>query len=720
MVTIGSGEAAEHDAATGDGRAPARPSRSSVNATIVVGVLLVLLLSTILLRPGGRRLSDDTEHVERTTVLPFLRDGDSLTQTFRARDDGLSQVMVRFATGDGVEGCRVRVRVHSSTSVVGERQAVCSDLVQAEIFAVTFPPITASDGDDFELEVQVSGVGSSPMSLWGGPSLGTLPVARLDGDALELSAELHTAYGNDRFAWQQIGTALDRIAGYGPFWHEPVVVVPMAITALGCLVALVRRHRRLGIVLVVTFAVVKGVLWSTVLPPLEGPDEHAHFAYAQFMAEQHRIPRRDHDQFGIDRPYSEQLDRGMREVYHQWSQWPGNRADFSAAGRDQAHELMRGLSLDAGGAGAAAGYSPYYYAPAAALYWLAPTDLDQQLGAMRLWSVALGAIAAWLGVLIGRRLFPGSEAAAVAVGVAIAAQPMLSQQAAIVNNDALVVVAGFAGLLVALELAQPAAHRRLLVLGGLATGMAFATKPFGIAWAPVLAVAWLIGRWRTPSEQRRSWIGDGLRAGVGVAATYGLWIALSTVLDLPASAVQTFNPEPGPKTLRRFIALQTQDLLKPLRDRWIEQFWGSFGGLTLPLPKWVLSTITTVTVLSLLALVVWAVALCVRLGRRRLRAVPGDELSSVLHIALCTLSVVVTLSVLHVADFLQYRRNGRLELLQGRYALMVLPAVLALPALLVARIGGRSWAARAMVVIAAAVVALNVLSVSLMVERYYL
>ncbi|MEO7571632.1 MAG: DUF2142 domain-containing protein [Acidimicrobiales bacterium] len=682
--------------------------------------LSILLIGVVLLRPGGRTLGDDTEHVERTTVLPFLSSGQSIVQRFTAQSDGLSQVMIRFAVGDGVDSCRVRALVTDASEVVAQRAADCADLRQAALWTIDFAPIEGSGGNTLELEVSLLGTSSAPMSLWGGPSVGRLPPAEIDKEVLPVSAELHTAYGDDTFAVQQLRTALDRIDGYGPFWHHPVAVTTVAVLTIVCLVLLASNPRRLGLALVVTFAVVKGILWSTVIPPMEGPDEKAHVAYAQFMAEQQRIPKRGTDQFGIDRTYSEQLDRGVRDVYHQTSSWPGNRADFSSESRARADRMLVGAGRDSGGDGAAAGYSPYYYAPAALLYLSAPTDLDVGLGVMRLWSVALGAAAAWLAVLIGRRLFPGSEAAALALGIAVAAQPMLSQQLAIVNNDGLIVVAGFACLLIALDLATPNAHHRSLVLGGLALGIAVATKPFGVAWAPVLVAGWLIGRLRTPPQERRRWIGDAVRAGAGVGATYGTWVAMSVALGLPPTTVQTFDPEPGPKTVAGFLDLHLEDGFKPLRDRWVQQFWGDFGGLTLPLPDWVLAGITVAAALTVLGLAAWAVQVAARVGRRRLRSIDDAELSSIVRVGLCVLAIVATLGVLHAADFLQYRRNGRLELVQGRYALMVLPAALATPVLLAKSFAPRLRLAPALAAIAVAVVGLNVLGLTLVVERYYL
>jgi hypothetical protein len=235
-----------------------------------------------------------------------------------------------------------------------------------------------------------------------------------------------------------------------------------------------------------------------------------------------------------------------------------------------------------------------------------------------------------------------------------------------------------------------------------------------------LGVAWLIGRLRTPAEARRSWMGDAIRAGAGVVATYGTWLATSLVLHLPATAVQTFNPDPGPKTLVAFLRLHTRNAYKPLRDRWIDQFWGDFGGVTLPLPHWVQAIITAAAVLTLAALLASAVAALARLVRRRVRPLDDGELTALVHIGLCALAVVATLGVLHAADFLQFRRNGRLELLQGRYGLMALPSALALPALLARQIAPRLHQSAVPALVAGAVVALNALGLTMIVERYYL
>ena len=63
--------------------------------------------------------------------------------------------------------------------------------------------------------------------------------------------------------------------------------------------------------------------------PLEAPDEPAHVAYAQFMAEAHRIPKRNVCQLGLSpqQIYSPQLNSLMAAL-HQESQVTGDRPDF--------------------------------------------------------------------------------------------------------------------------------------------------------------------------------------------------------------------------------------------------------------------------------------------------------------------------------------------------------------------------------------------------------
>ena len=125
--------------------------------------------------------------------------------------------------------------------------------------------------------------------------------------------ELHTDYGSAPHAYDQLGTALRRIGDYGPFWHRGAFVVVLALGAIALLAGIALVPRRKGLYLLLAFVVVKGVLWSVLIPPLLGVDEGAHVAYAQFMAIDHAIPKRGSPRGELG-TYSEELTAATRDL----------------------------------------------------------------------------------------------------------------------------------------------------------------------------------------------------------------------------------------------------------------------------------------------------------------------------------------------------------------------------------------------------------------------
>src|SRR5262245_8092813 len=76
---------------------------------------------------------------------------------------------------------------------------------------------------------------------------------------------------------------------------------------------MVRRLRRtpkpLGVLL--ALAAVQAIVWATLLPPLQGPDEVAHFAYTQKLVEEPGIPWRSRSG-GEPIKYSTEVDVAIR------------------------------------------------------------------------------------------------------------------------------------------------------------------------------------------------------------------------------------------------------------------------------------------------------------------------------------------------------------------------------------------------------------------------
>jgi hypothetical protein len=638
-------------------------------------------------------------------------------QSFEAGADGLSQVAVRFATGRTSPRCRVDVVVTEGTRRRAAGAIGCDRIDDNELASIRFAPLADSRGRRFTIAVSVATpVRDGVVGLWGGPPVAGLPPATIDGAAIEHAVELHTGYGDDRWAFDQLDTAFDRLAQYGPPWREPLPLGVLAIGALAVLVAATVARGRWALVLVVVFALLKGTVWSAVLPTFEGPDEPAHVAYAQFMAVEHSLPERGTNRFGLDNIYSEEMNESGA-AFNVAASPPGDRPTFGDAAAAAVHDSLDEAGRRANGNGAAAGYSPFYYLGPAVLHGL-PGTLDVRVGTMRLWSVALGAAAVALAFLIGRRLFDGSDAAGAALAIAVAAAPTFSQQTAIVNNDALVIVLGCACILVALELARPQASRRMALVAGLVGGAAIVAKPFGAAFLPALGVAWLIGRARERAIGSRA-VGDAARAIGGLVATYGMWAAVTTLAGWPTASPYSDAASDEPATIGRYVLLYREARFAALRDRWIDHLWARLSWLDLDFPAWVRVVLTTVTVVVLVLLVVVAVRTLVGWVRRR---VPGprdvDDATAGLWVVVAIVASV--LATLHVADFLQFRQLGRIELLQGRYALMAMPAIVVAPALIVRALSSPKIGAAVLAVLAAGLVVLNVVGLDLLVERFYL
>jgi len=699
---------------------PPAPARRRRRWAALIGAGWVLLLLAVMVRTGGDVQADRTEAVPLglTTVSP-LGAGDAVTQQFPAAADDLSTVDVRFGTYQQTPTCDVHATLRDDRgAVVAEGTRACSTIPDATLTSIlTFAPQAESRDRSYDLTIEVLG-GEQPVTLFATPPRDDAPAATPTtlnpGGA---AVEVHTGYGRDGRAYQQIPTLLDRIADYGPFWHLPVFVVGMVLGAIALTVGLALAPWRVALILLVAFAVVKGVLWSVVLPPMLGVDEMAHTAYAQFMAVEHAIPKRDSpaNDFG---PYSVELETAT-EIFHQPFVARSDRAGYGSSTNGEALADVVD-QRQSNGAGAASGYAPTYYAVPAVLEDLSPGTIDVRLGVMRLWSVVLGAVTVLAAALAGRRLFPGRDSCAVLLGVAVALQPMLSQQTAVVNNDALVIAGGALCLLAALALVEPGRSRWWPLAAGAAVGLTLLGKPLGWAFVPVIGIAWLIGRLRGPQEG--GWLRDAASGAAGFLVTYGAWWAFSVVFGY--AGVGFMETRPGDhRGVRDFLHILRRDGFATPRANWINQYWGNFAWINIPFPPIVQSALLVGVLLGVVLGVWWVVLAAVDLWRSWRADGPGlraPEWMPSVQTLICLLVVLGTLGLLHVLMFDYFHRTGDLDFIQGRYALMMTPALLALPALFLRRIWPRLSPIVPLGAVAVAMAVLNVIGLSLIAERFYL
>ncbi|WP_188037117.1 DUF2142 domain-containing protein [Actinotalea sp. JY-7885] len=723
-------------------QAVATSGRRRRTAAVAILVAFVALVVALLALPGGKVVGDTTTNITTTTVLPELEPGEPLVQPFVATEDRLAAVYVTFGTYFGSAQCDLEISLHErepgpepgTGPQVAERDWACSDLADSgRLQVLEFAPLEDSQGETFDLVVERvdDGAGQGAVVWAGAPDGEALPVI-VDGVEDEtLSAAVRPEYDPQPHQWDHIGRTLERLAAYGPAWGSAGVFAGLVVL-LGALVSLgplALRSTRTLVVLVALLAVVRGLIWSAAVPALEGMDEPAHFAYVQHLAEEGEFPGHVENR----EIFSERL-HGTIEALNVESTTPGDRPDYSPGGEERTLEEVEDLSPTGGGGGPGSMYAPFYYLPGVPLYEAGGDDILSQIALVRLWSVLLGAAAAVLLVLIGRRLFPASGAAQGAFAVAGVMQPMVAHQFAIVNNDGWVVTAGFAALLVGLELAARGRAPRLALLAGVVIGAALLGKPFAIACAVPLGVGWLVGKVRFRERSLRVLAGEAGLVVLGFLLTYGLWTLNAARLELNTSEVP--EQRATGQTVRDFLLTNFGGGQQALRTVWANQLWGNFGWVRIPLPTAVQSVIFWGLVLLALGLAAWAVVALVTLlrgwraraaGARpgagdgpRTAAVPGGPLPVDVRLLMVTVTIVGIVATLYAAAWVYYASTGQHDLLQGRYALLAVPAFLAAPALLAERFGrGRLPAPAVMIAIAAGMVGLNLLGLLLVLEAFY-
>ncbi len=316
-----------------------------------------------------------------------------------------------------------------------------------------------------------------------------------------------------------------------------------------------------------------GVAWALLVPPWQVPDEDAHFAYAQTLAELGRTPAGDapaqsSEQRLAARASGFEASHLRVEADPEWSsaaeeRWRARQAALPAAARE-----------DGGGENPAGYNTPVYYAYAAVPYLAARSgSVLDRLYLMRLASVPLllaFATTAWLlaGEALGRDR-PAQLAAAAVAGLA----PMVTFVGSGVTPDALLLpLSGLVLWLAVRGLRRGVSARSALLLVA-ATAAAVVVKPQALALVPGVLLV-LAGRRRVPGAAL-------LAAAAAGAIALGLVSALLEDSS-PARAAgylwQFYLPElPGQA---RWAALDPW----PLRDVWLEQVVGAFGWLEVRLP----------------------------------------------------------------------------------------------------------------------------------------
>jgi hypothetical protein len=184
-------------------------------------------------------------------------------------------------------------------------------------------------------------------------------------------------------------------------------------------------------------ACLNAAAWSILSPPFQVPDEPAHFAYVQQLAEAHALPHRPSE--GAPGEYSPEEQTALIDLRQGKVQFmPSARAIASRAQQRQLeHDLAQPLSRHgSGNAGTATSEPPLYYALEAIPYTLGSSgSLLDRLELMRLFSCLFAGLSALFAYMFVRETLPGAPWAWTVGGLAIALAPLVAFISGGVNPD---------------------------------------------------------------------------------------------------------------------------------------------------------------------------------------------------------------------------------------------------------------------------------------------
>jgi hypothetical protein len=354
-------------------------------------------------------------------------------------------------------------------------------------------------------------------------------------------------------------------------------------------------------------AFVNAAIWGLVVPPFQVPDEVAHFAYVQYLAETGKPPPQ-----GAGAPYSPQENAALDGLY--FSAVIGHPPMHGVLTPAEDHALRAAIAanpspLSQGGSTPVTNQPPLYYALEAVPYWLSPShEILTRLFFMRLLSALMAACTVLAIFLFLRELWPGTPWTWSVGALTVAFQPTFNFIAAGVQGDNLLFLAASLTFLMLLRTYRRGfTTARAVAIGG-AVAVGVLGKLTFIALLPGIALALALLGWR---DSRNGWRHALQMVSVVVAviavpvALYALlnvtvWdrgsftagaIAGATASHVAASTVVTMH-----ETLDYIWELYLPPLWfmhhiyfgnYPVWSIWFDGSIGHFGWLDYTFPQWV-------------------------------------------------------------------------------------------------------------------------------------
>jgi hypothetical protein len=456
--------------------------------------------------------------------------------------------------------------------------------------------------------------------------------------------------------------------------------------------------------------------WSIVMAPFQVPDEPAHFAYAQQLAETGRPPSTSSVR------YSPEELVALKDLDHNEVRYNVLHGTISTPAQQRAleHDLAQPLPRHGEGAGVATAQPPLYYALQTIPYRLASSgNLLERLALMRLLSALMAGLTGLFAFLFLREALPGVPWAWTVGALGVALFPMVGFMSGAVNPDSMLCAVS-----TALFYCLARAFRRGFSTGdavaiGVVTAVGFLTKLNFVGLVPGLVLALIVLTLRgARSGDRSAYRSLAIAAAIGASpvCVYALVNLLSrrSTLGLASGAADLVGKHGSPLGEVSYIWQfylprlpgMAHDFPGLLMTRlWFDRTVGLYGWLDTTFPTWVYNAAVVpaglIAVLCVCALIANRVELRRRIWELFVYATMGLGL----------------LALIGVDSFLEFpaRAGGYSE---PRYLLPL--AVLGGAVLtLAARGAGRRWGPAVGALLVVLILGHDIFSQLLTIARYY-
>jgi hypothetical protein len=325
-------------------------------------------------------------------------------------------------------------------------------------------------------------------------------------------------------------------------------------------------------VLVVAFLVV-ATLYNVVVPVFEAPDEHAHYYFAQHVAQTGRLPRQTAEA-GARGPWEQE---GSQPPLYYLLVAPLVRL----AGANLGPEALWYNDQNTMGYPTLPGNENRFIHPPEQESW--PwQDYARTVHLARFLSTLMGAVTVWLVWLVGLRIFPSRRWLALAVAAVVAFTPQFLFVGASLSNDGLIILLATAMLALLLRLADGHDDAKTILALALVAGLAPLAKLSGLAVLgfTLLCLAGLARRKRDGGWFLRT-AGPVVLAAVLLSAW---WYGRNVVLYGDVTGLSFMHP--GGTRRHEPLARWLAGLPDELVGVWLSS-WGLFGWFTVMLPSWI-------------------------------------------------------------------------------------------------------------------------------------